>query len=181
MMSFCRLGTQRTAAFYCLGARLLSGQATSTRSKVTPDRPHAMGKPERLLKPAIIHERLLMGAGPGNMTPVIAASQTQPLVGLLHPELLQIMDDVKSGLQYVFQTENAYTFAVSGTGHAGMECAIVNLLESNEKLLVVRNGIWGKRVADLGERIGAHVKCIEVEPGEVASFEQIKMVPFFWH
>lgn len=29
------------------------------------------------------------------------------------------MDDVKAGLQYVFQTKNSLTFAISGTGHAG--------------------------------------------------------------
>lgn len=30
------------------------------------------------------------------------------------------MDDCKAGIQYLFQTKNKLTFAVSGTGHAGM-------------------------------------------------------------
>ncbi len=43
---------------------------------------------------------------------------------------------------------------VSGTGHAGMEAAVANLLEPGEKIIVGVNGIWGERVSDLAERYG---------------------------
>lgn len=38
------------------------------------------------------------------------------------------MDQARAGLQYVFQTNNSMTLAVSGTGHSGMEAALVNLV-----------------------------------------------------
>lgn len=68
--------------------------------------------------------------------------------------LLQIMSDIKSGVQYLFQTQNPVTFAVSGTGHAAMECAIFNAVEAGESVLMGVNGIWGERAADVAERIG---------------------------
>ena len=64
------------------------------------------------------------------------------------------MDDVKDGLQYAFQTKNNLTLAISGTGHAGMEAALVNLLERGDVILIGINGIWGERAADMANRQG---------------------------
>ncbi len=64
------------------------------------------------------------------------------------------MNQIKSGIQYAFQTRNRVTLAVSGPGHAAMECAIFNSLEPGEGVLIAVNGIWGERAADIAERIG---------------------------
>lgn len=64
------------------------------------------------------------------------------------------MSDIKSGIQYLFQTQNEMTFAVSGTGHTAMECAIFNTVEAGESVLTAVNGIWGERAAEMAERIG---------------------------
>lgn len=64
------------------------------------------------------------------------------------------MDDVKEGLRYAFQTKNNLTLAISGTGHAGMEAALVNLLERGDVILVAVNGIWGERASDMANRQG---------------------------
>lgn len=64
------------------------------------------------------------------------------------------MDDIKSGVQYLFQTRNPMTFAVSGTGHTAMECAIFNAVEAGDAVLAAVNGIWGERAADMAERVG---------------------------
>ena len=64
-----------------------------------------------------IPHKLLLGPGPTNMPPeVLKAMSDWPPLGHLHPEFCSIMDDVKAGLQYIFDTANQYTFAVSGTG-----------------------------------------------------------------
>lgn len=127
--------------------------------------------PLRLMHPIQFPDRLLLGPGPSNMSDPIREALSAPLLGHLHPEFLEIMDDVKAGLQYVFQTENALTFAVSGTGHAGMECAMVNLLEPGETVLVLQNGVWGQRAADLGRRLNLDVKLLHVAEGEVIDME----------
>lgn len=64
------------------------------------------------------------------------------------------MEDIKSGIQYMFQTCNKMTFAVSGTGHTAMECAIFNAVEAGDSVLAAVNGIWGERAADMAERAG---------------------------
>ena len=64
------------------------------------------------------------------------------------------MDDVKAGIQYAFQTKNELTLAVSGTGHAGMEAATMNIVERGDTILVAESGLWGQRLAGLADRLG---------------------------
>lgn len=72
----------------------------------------------------------------------------------LHAALPQIMEDIRQGIQYMFQTRNSLTLAVSGSGHAALETALLNLLEPGDACLVGVNGIWGQRAAEVAERIG---------------------------
>ena len=64
------------------------------------------------------------------------------------------MDDVKAGIQYIFQTKNKMTLALSSTGHAGMECVMTNLIEKNDVVLIANHGIWGERAMDMARRQG---------------------------
>uniref|UniRef100_A0A914PH82 Aminotransferase class V domain-containing protein n=1 Tax=Panagrolaimus davidi TaxID=227884 RepID=A0A914PH82_9BILA len=130
--------------------------------------------PEVLKNPPNIPQKMLFGPGPSNMSSEIRHSMDNPLLGHLHVEFCQIMDDCRAGIQYLFQTKNPLTFAVSGTGHAGMECAIMNLLEFGETFLVIQNGIWGARAAGLGKRLGLNVQTIIVPEGSAATVDQIR-------
>ncbi|KAI6243006.1 Alanine--glyoxylate aminotransferase [Aphelenchoides fujianensis] len=134
----------------------------------------AVPAPLQLLEPPKIPEKRLFGPGPSNLRDEIKNALVQPMLGHLHPEFLKVMDDVREGLKYVFQTTNKLTFAVSGTGHAGMECALLNVLERGEKILVVRNGIWGERAASLSKRLGFDVEVLSVPDGQAASLDDFK-------
>ena len=68
------------------------------------------------------------------------------------------MDDVKAGIQYAFQTNNALTLALSSTGHAGMEAVMANLLEDGDIVLIAENGIWGQRAGDMAGRQEINLK-----------------------
>ncbi len=124
--------------------------------------------------PIDVPKRYLMGPGPANADPRILAAQALPLLGHMHPPYLKIMDEVQQGLRYLFQTSSPYVLNVSGTGHAGMEAAIANLVEPGETVLVGNKGIWGARVADLADRFGANVVEMKVEAGKTFSYDAIK-------
>lgn len=86
------------------------------------------------------------------------------------------MDDIKSGIQYMFQTQNNMTLAVSGTGHTAMECAIFNAVEPGDSVLMAVNGIWGERAAQMAERIGAKVNTIVTPPGGYFTEAELEQV-----
>ncbi|XP_075273920.1 alanine--glyoxylate aminotransferase isoform X1 [Opisthocomus hoazin] len=113
--------------------------------------------PQALLRPLAVPERLLLGPGPSNVPPRILAAGGRQLLGHMHPEVLQVMDEIKAGIQYAFQTQNRLTLAISGTGHCAMEAALLNLVERSDTVLVAVNGIWGQRAADIARRLGANV------------------------
>ena len=130
--------------------------------------------------------RLLMGAGPSNIHPRVARAMTAPLLGHLDPDFLGAMDDVREMLREVFQTKNAATLPVSGTGTAGMEASLVNVLEPGDVLVIGTNGFFGERLAEIGRRCGAEVMTVEhpmglpVDPdavrARVASLPRVKAV-----
>ena len=110
--------------------------------------------PGSLHVPLKVPQKLLLGAGPGNCPPRILHAGSQQLVGLLDADMVRIMDETKAGLQYAFQTQNDVTLAVSGTGHAAMETALMNIVEPGESVVVLQNGLWGERVTSLCKRLG---------------------------
>ena len=113
-----------------------------------------------------------MGPGPSDIHPSVLAAMAAPTVGHLDPYFLKIMDEVQSMLREVFQTTNHMTMAISGTGSAGMETCVVNLIEPGDRMVVGVNGVFGGRMADVAERVGAEVTKIERPFGEVFSPEE---------
>ncbi len=80
-------------------------------------------------------QRTLMGPGPSEIHPSVLAALAAPTVGHLDPYFLKIMDELQSMLRQVFQTTNPMTMAISGTGSAGMETCVVNLIEPGDRML----------------------------------------------
>ena len=111
-------------------------------------------------------QRLLMGPGPSDAAPEVLEALARPLLGHLDPEFLTILDEVSEMLRTTFQTNNRMTFAVSGTGSAGMEAALVNLLQPDDGAIVCSNGVFGGRMAEVATRAGARVVRVEAPWGE---------------
>lgn len=119
-------------------------------------------------------ERLLLGPGPSQVHPRVLRAMSAPLVGHLDPYFLQCMEDVKDLLRMVFGTTNEMTIPISGTGSAGMEACLVNLLEPGDEFVVGVNGVFGTRMAEVAERAGAVVYRVEAPWGNVVRDEQIE-------
>jgi len=100
--------------------------------------------------------RTLMGPGPSDVPPRILEALSRPTIGHLDPRFIDLMDEVKTLLQYVMRTENALTMPISAPGSAGMEACFVNLVEPGDKVIVCQNGVFGGRMKENVERCGAH-------------------------
>jgi alanine-glyoxylate transaminase/serine-glyoxylate transaminase/serine-pyruvate transaminase len=118
--------------------------------------------------------RLLLGPGPSDAAPSVLKALSNPLLGHLDPAFIGMMEEIKSMLRQVFQTKNEMTFPVSGTGSAGMEFCLVNLIEPGDDVVVCINGVFGMRMADLAIRCGANVIKVEAPWGEIIRPEQVK-------
>jgi alanine-glyoxylate transaminase/serine-glyoxylate transaminase/serine-pyruvate transaminase len=114
-------------------------------------------------------ERLLMGPGPSTVPHRILRAISASTLGHLDPQYIGYLDETCQMLRDVFQTSNPLTFPVSGTGMAGMEAVVVNLVEPGDEVIVCINGVFGGRMKDNMERAGATVHVVEVPWGETFS------------
>lgn len=117
--------------------------------------------------------RLLLGPGPSNVHHRVLQALATPLVGHLDPSFLNVMNDIQALLRRTFSTTNQFTIALSGTGSAGMEAAIVNVVEPGDAVIVGINGVFGTRLAAIVERCGGQPMRVEVPWGQVIEPDRI--------
>lgn len=110
-------------------------------------------------------QRVLMGPGPSNVHPRVLAAMARPTVGHLDPWFSMFMDDLKELLRMALRTRNALTFPVSAPGSAGMETCFVNLVEPGDKVVVVVNGVFGKRMIENVVNCGGIPVAVEFDWG----------------
>jgi alanine-glyoxylate transaminase/serine-glyoxylate transaminase/serine-pyruvate transaminase len=120
-----------------------------------------------------IKPRMLMGPGPSDVHARVLEALAGPTIGHLDGQFLEVLNEIQASLQSVFRTENELTLAVSGTGSAGMETCVVNLVEPGDKMLVCINGVFGQRMKDVAERARAEVTVIESPWGEVFAADDV--------
>src|SRR3954466_10683491 len=118
-------------------------------------------------------KRLLMGPGPSDVAPTVLKAMSAPLLGHLDPVFVKMIDEIKVMLRQVFLTKNEMTFPVSGTGSAGMEFCLVNLIEPGDEAVICVNGYFGARLAEIADRCGARVTKVEAPWGRIIEPQQV--------
>ena len=110
--------------------------------------------------------RILLGPGPSMVNTRVLQAMMQNMIGYLDPDYVEIMDQVSGMLGAVFQTGDAATMALSGTGSSGMEAGLSSILEPGDTVIVCICGFFGERMVDMANRIGANVVALRSEWGK---------------
>jgi alanine-glyoxylate transaminase/serine-glyoxylate transaminase/serine-pyruvate transaminase len=118
-------------------------------------------------------EILLLGPGPSNPHPAVAAAMAAPLVSHLDPYFLGVMSETMADLRRLFRTDNHHTVPVSATGTGGLETLMFNLVEPGDEVVVGVIGHFGERLVELAEAAGALVRPITVPWGDVIEPDQV--------
>nr|WP_319474185.1 alanine--glyoxylate aminotransferase family protein [uncultured Sphaerochaeta sp.] len=107
----------------------------------------------------------LMGPGPSCVPDEIYKALSVPTLGHMDSEFIKIMDGIKEMQQQIMATQNRLTVPISGTGSAGMETCFVNLIEPQDTVLILKNGVFGNRMFDVASRLGSEVDAIDAPWG----------------
>jgi alanine-glyoxylate transaminase / serine-glyoxylate transaminase / serine-pyruvate transaminase len=93
-------------------------------------------------------------------------AMADPILSHLDPEMMVILDDIRSQLATTFRApEGTLAIAISGTGTSGMETAVASLVRPGSRALVVVTGYFGDRLCQMLQRYGATVARVETEWG----------------
>ncbi len=111
--------------------------------------------------------RRLHGPGPSPVAPSVLQALALPCIGHMDPEFMRVMNEVRAMLQQVFETKNEMTLACSGTGSAGAQMLMDNLVEPGDVCLIGINGVFGARLTDKAKRAGGVVHNMTAEWGDV--------------
>ena len=117
---------------------------------------------------------LLMGPGPSAVYSEVYEALSKPTLGHLDPYFFRIMDQVKEGLRVVMGTKNSVTLAISGTGSAGMSAAFINLVAPGDRVLIIVNGFFSKRMEDVARRLHADIDLLEFAWGAPIVLDTVK-------
>ena len=118
--------------------------------------------------------RLLMGPGPINADPRVLRAMSAQLVGQYDPAMTAYMNETMELYRGVFRTRNEATLVIDGTSRAGIEAALVSLLEPGDVVLVPVFGRFGHLLREIAERCQADVRVIEREWGTVFTPAEIE-------
>ena len=117
-------------------------------------------------------KRLLMTPGPTPVAPETQLAMAQPMIHHRAPAFMEILEQVRADLKYLFQTEQeVLMFAATGTG--AMEGAVANTLSPGDTALVIEGGKFGERWAELCKVYGINVDLIKVEWGYAADPQEV--------
>jgi alanine-glyoxylate transaminase/serine-glyoxylate transaminase/serine-pyruvate transaminase len=99
---------------------------------------------------------------------------SKPILGYLDPEFIHLMDSVADMLRQVFGAKGGFTLPVSGTGSAGMEAGLANLLEPGDLAVVAGHGFFGDRLAEMAQRHGATVVQVTTDWGNSVDVQAVQ-------
>ncbi|KAH9644868.1 hypothetical protein HF086_007956 [Spodoptera exigua] len=117
---------------------------------------------------------LLCGPGPCDYWPSVEKALSKPILSPICEELFKVLEDIRIGLQYVFQTRSKLVMATSGSGHSGMEAIISNLVGPGETLLIASRGIWDQRAFMIATRYGIKTKVVSIPMDTTFSLAQLE-------
>ncbi len=118
--------------------------------------------------------RLLLGPGPSNVEERVLRALSAPMIGYFDPTLPEVTGEIGRLLQAAFGTTNRATFPLSGTGSAGMEAALINLVEPGDKVVIGHHGYFGDRMVQIVERCGGEPVPVVGEWGKPLEPEQFQ-------
>ena len=110
--------------------------------------------------------RTLMGPGPSDVSPRVLEALSRPTIGHLDPAFQGLMEEIKGSLARVLNAPDYACLPLPAPGTAGMEAAIMNLLEPGDVAVIAVNGQFGERMVDMAGRAGAEVVRVDCPWGE---------------
>jgi aspartate aminotransferase-like enzyme len=104
--------------------------------------------------------------GPAAIPERVRAATALPMLSHRGPEFRGILDEVTTLMRAVLGTRQE-VFLLGGSGTAGMEAALVNVLSTGDAVLVIENGQFGERFSSIAEGLPVQLDRVQIPWGQV--------------
>ena len=103
--------------------------------------------------------------GPTNMPEAVRQACYMPTIDHRSPTFGKILHPCIEGVRNVLKSDSASIYIFPSTGTGGWETALSNTLNSGDKVLAARNGMFSHRWIDMCQRHGLDVQIVETPWG----------------
>src|SRR4029079_17138443 len=110
--------------------------------------------------------------GPAAIPERVRAATALPILSHRGPEFRVILDEVTRSMRGILGTTQDI-FLFGGSGTAGMEAALINVLSTGDAVLVVENGQFGERFSSIAEGLPVQLDRLQVPWGEAPDADEI--------
>lgn len=125
------------------------------------------------MKHPVFEKLRIFAPGPTPVPEAVLLEMSKPTLHHRTKEFISILERVRKGLQFVFQTSQpTYLFAASGSG--AMEATVVNCLAQQDEVIVIDGGKFGERWTKLASAFGLVPHVYKVDWGKAADPKEIE-------
>ncbi len=111
-------------------------------------------------------DTLLMSATQSMVADEVYTALAKPVITQFDPLFVDLVHDISAQLRTVFGTQSHETMALYGIGTQVIEQCLYNILEPNDSMLVLVNGMHGQHLCDLAIRLGYNVDTVSIPWGQ---------------
>ncbi|MBI4803644.1 MAG: alanine--glyoxylate aminotransferase family protein [Desulfovibrio sp.] len=121
----------------------------------------------------MLNKMRLLTPGPTPLPEEVRLAMARDMIHHRKPAFLPIVQEVRAGLRYLFQTtQEVMPLSCSGTG--AMTAAISNLFAPGEKVLYIDGGKFGERWGEICDMHGQKAVRLPVEWGQAVDPQAVK-------
>lgn len=108
--------------------------------------------------------KLLMTAGPVEVSPRVLSALSQPSIYHYYKGFVDLFEETTKKMAQVFQARDRDTLILQGEGVLGLEASVICTVNPGEKVIVFENGPFGKWFGDYVKNAGAQPVYFHEEP-----------------
>jgi len=119
-------------------------------------------------------EKLLMIPGPSPVVPRILDVLAKPTVSHVGPDMAHDLKEACENLKQIVFCETGEPFIVAGAGTLSMEMALLNTAGPSDRVLVLSQGYFGERMAQICKAFGLDHEVLESEWGRAVTPRELE-------
>jgi len=114
-------------------------------------------------------EKLLLIPGPSPVVPRVLDALAKPTVSHVGPDMAHDLKEACENLKRIVFCENGEPFIVAGAGTLSMEMALLNTAGPGDRILVLSQGYFGERMAQICRAFGFEHDVLASEWGRAVT------------
>ncbi len=117
---------------------------------------------------------LLLIPGPTPLHPLVQQELAKPALPHYGDAWIRAYAETQDLMRYVWEAPHGLVFPLVGPGHAGLESLAVTFLRPRDRVIVLDNGFFGERVAEVLRTHGLRVDVVASEWGQALDLGKLK-------